>query len=231
MAEVQGPDCLTALQEGAKLVRAAGGEVFNLVTTITSPCDYKKGWLLTYSPHTVAAGADLLPDVVNTVFPIKLLERSGSRAEFYDEYQRVHTRAMKLPRNRSLWGTYFARLTAYGGKNNQLEAAIEKLTNWPRYTAALVFHLSCPLIDKPRTRGGPCWHYGELVWRKGDVIDFVAVYRNHDFFNKALGNFVALGQLLQFIAKESGKAPGKLICHSVHAYSESPTKLAKLAKI
>jgi thymidylate synthase len=139
---------------------------------------------------------------------------------------------MKLPRNRSRWGTYFHRLIAYGGKKNQLELTIEKLKHWPRYTTALVFHLSCPLVDQPRTRGGPCWHYGELIWHKGDVLDLVVVYRNHDFFNKALGNFIALGQLLAFIAKESGKTTGRLVCHSVHAYSANPmSKLTALAKI
>lgn len=64
------------------------------------------------------------------------------------------------------------------------------------------------------------------------MLDLVVVYRNHDFFNKALGNFIALGQLLRFIAVESGKTPGNLICHSVHAYSPRPIKdLATLAKI
>ena len=232
MAEVQGPDCLVAWQEGAKLLRASGGELFNLVTTVAAPCDYQEDWFLAHSPHTVAPRADHIVDVVNTIFPVRLQKRATSRADLYKAYHRVHKRAMKLPRNRSRWGTYFARLTDYGGKNNQLEIAITKLKKWPRYTTALVFHLSCPLVDKPRTRGGPCWHYGELIWRKGNVLDLVVVYRNHDFFNKALGNFIALGQLLRFIALESGMTAGNLICHSVHAYSPRPIKdLAALAKI
>ncbi len=63
-------------------------------------------------------------------------------------------------------------------------------------------------------------------------MDFVVVYRNHDFFNKALGNFIALGQLLKFIADASGKTAGRLICHSVHAYAGSRlSHLVTLAKI
>lgn len=203
-----------------------------MITTIDVPTSYQLGWLSTFSPHAVVAGSDRLLDVINTVFPVRLSKKSASRPVLYDSYDRLHKRAMKLPRNRSRWGTYFSRLTAYGGKTNQLETVIQKLKKWPRYTAALVFHLSCPLLDKPRTRGGPCWHYGELIWRKGDVLDLVVVYRNHDFFNKALGNFIALGQLLNFIASASGKKSGKLICHSVHAYSQQSIKhLVALAQI
>ena len=51
------------------------------------------------------------------------------------------------------------------------------------------------------------------------MLDFVAVYRNQDFFNKALGNFIGLGQLLKFICDESNKRAGTLTCHSVHAFS------------
>ena len=166
------------------------------------------------------------------MFPTKLILKYPSRPQFYSAYMRLHQRAMKWPRNRSRWGTYFERLVAFGGTENQLELLITKLNTWPRNTTGLVFHLSSPSVDRPRTRGGPCWHFGEIVWRKGDILDFVAVYRNHDYFNKALGNFIALGQLLRFIANESSKVPGKLICHSVHAYSErSLSALSNLAKM
>jgi len=224
MPEVRGADCLAAWQEGVRELHRSGGEVFNLLTTIDNPVLNDGGWATAYSPNLIDPAGDRLRDVINTVFPYRLYEKSPSRADFYQSYGRVHTRGTRLPRNRARWGTYFSRLIAYGGTTNQLEVAVQKLTDWPRYTAALVFHLSCPLLDKPRTRGGPCWQYGEIVWRAGDVLDLVAVYRNHDFFNKALGNFIALGQLLQFIAVESGKAPGQLVCHSVHAYSQRPLK-------
>ncbi len=137
-----------------------------------------------------------------------------------------------MVRNRSRWGTYFERLIAFDGNLNQLERAIGKLNTWDRNTTGLVFHLSSPSIDSPRTRGGPCLHYIELLWKTGDVLDLVAVYRNHDYFSKALGNFLALGQLLFFISTETDKQPGKLICHSVHAYTESSlTRLKLLAQV
>jgi thymidylate synthase len=206
--------------------------MYNLITTIEEPCHLDSRWIADHSPSSVSMGADRIRDVIDTVFPIQLRARHTSRAELYADYMRVHRRAMRLRRNRSKWGAYFERLIAYNGQKNQLDTAIEKLLTWPRSTTGLVFHLSCPIVDAPRTRGGPCWHYGELLWRQGNVLDLVAVYRNHDFFNKALGNFIALGQLLRFIAEESEKLPGRLICHSIHAYSEGSLRaLSQLAKI
>lgn len=233
MPEVHEADCLRAWQEGVRKVRASHGEVFNLITTIDAPYTLDELWLETYSPRSVVPGADKISEVVDTVFPFRLRQRFPLRADFYAAYVKRHERAMKFRRNRGRWGAYFERLVSYNGVKNQLELAISKLQTWPkRATTGLVFHLSCPLLDSPRTRGGPCWHFGEILWNPGDVLDLVVVYRNHDFFNKTLGNFIALGQLLQFIALESGKTPGKLICHSVHAYSEKPLHfLSQLAQV
>jgi hypothetical protein len=70
------------------------------------------------------------------------------------------------------------------------------------------------------------------LWQPSGRLDLVVVYRNHDYFNKALGNFIALGQLLDFICVESNKEPGQLICHSVHAYFGAPKgKMLQLAKL
>ena len=47
--------------------------------------------------------------------------------------------------------------------------------------------------------GAPCWQYGQLKEKNG-TLDLTAIYRNQDFFQKALGNYIALGQLLQFMS-------------------------------
>jgi thymidylate synthase len=106
-----------------------------------------------------------------------------------------------------------------GNGYNQLEEAIVKLSTWNhRAEAALVLHLSSPQLDRPQTRGGPCLQFIELLWRKDDRIDLVAVYRNHDYSQLALGNFIGLCDLLEFVARESGKHVGSVTIHSVHAF-------------
>ena len=217
---INGPDAVTAWLAGAQEVLRQR-EVFNLVTTIEHPCVVEPQWLTQYSPRARSLGREDIRDVVDTIFPLDLARRYPERQEFYSQYLRRHDRAMRMRRNASTWGTYFERLIRFPGSDaNQLEQVIDKLTTWQvRSTTALVFHLSTPAIDRPRTRGGPCWHFGEVIWNRDDTLDLVVVYRNHDFFNKALGNFLALGQLLRFICEASGKESGQLVSHSIHAYN------------
>jgi len=217
---VEGDNGLEAWQKGVRAVLAAGGQVSNLITTIHQPCIVDLAWLKNCSPHSFSNKGDNVKDVANTIFPDKLRQRAVDRNAFYEMYLARHDRAHRWQRGRHAWGTYFERLVRFPKSGvNQLERVIVKLRTWPiRNTTGLVFHLSSPAVDAPRTRGGPCWHYGELLWNADDSLDLVAVYRNHDFFNKVLGNFIGLGRLLEFICEQSGKSPGTLVCHSVHAY-------------
>lgn len=220
---VEGATALDAWRAGCSLLLASRGEISNLLTTIMQPCLVDCQWLVQHSPLRFKAGADDARDVANTLFPQRTYERLANRQDLYSRYLEVHDRARRYQRGRHAWGTYFERLIRFPPLGvNQLERAIEKLNTWPqRNTTGLVFHLSSPAIDSPRTRGGPCWQFAEILWNADDSLDFVVVYRNHDFFNKVLGNFVGLGRLLRFICSSTGKQPGKLICHSVHAYSDS----------
>jgi len=234
MFDISQETCLEAWRSGAQKLLQNNGKTFHLLTEISRPCAIDPQWLVDYSPHQVRSGANNIRDVVDTIFPITLRNRISVRHDMYRSYLVRHRRAMRWNGNRGRWGTYFERLIAFGDNAgpNQLEQAISKLSTWPqRNTTGLVFHLSSPVTDRPRTRGGPCWHFGEILWQANNIIDLAVVYRNHDFFNKALGNFIGLGQLLKFIAEESGKTPGKLICHSMHAFTDTKTDLQKLANI
>ncbi len=219
---VAGATALDAWLAGCAVLLASRGEISNLMTTILQPCTLDERWLAQYSPHRFKAGADDARDVANTLFPQRTFERAANRLELYSKYLKAHDRARKFQKGRHAWGTYFERLVRFPPVGvNQLERAIEKLNTWPqRNTTGLVFHLSSPAIDSPRTRGGPCWQFAEILWNADDSLDLVVVYRNHDFYNKVLGNFVGLGRLLHFICRSTGKQPGKLVCHSVHAYSD-----------
>lgn len=219
---VEGATSLEAWRAGCEALLNSRGEISNLMTTILQPCVVDEQWLVHHSPHLFKSGADDARDVANTLFPQRTYERSVNRSDLYSRYLKTHDRARKFPRGRHAWGTYFERLVRFPpGGVNQLERAIEKLNTWPqRNTTGLVFHLSSPAIDSPRTRGGPCWQFAEILWNADDSLDLVVVYRNHDFFNKVLGNFVGLGRLLHFICSSTGKQPGKLVSHSVHAYSD-----------
>jgi len=190
----------------------------NVVVVITDPLYFEDAWLSRFDPAVVKATGDDIRDVMNTIFPQKTLDNSENRQAFYERYKKAHRRGRKKG-----WGTYFLRLVQFGEQEeNQIENAIHALKEWKNNPhAAVTFHLSSPETDSIRPRGGPCWHYGEILCPDKGSAELVAVYRNHDYFNKALGNFLALARLLRYIGDQTGRVPAKLACHSARAYYDA----------
>jgi len=83
-----------------------------------------------------------------------------------------------------------------------------------------------------KTIGNPCLQFIEILCPDRDTVSLLAVYRNHDYYRKTLGNFIGLGQLLKFICDETGRNTGTLTCHSAHAYYDvSKAKISQLAEL
>ena len=191
----------------------------NVLVTIDDPIHFDPAWLERFNPSEVRKDkGDRIRNVVNTLFPQKTWDHSVGRPAFYKRYERAH----RMSRNKR-WGTYFGRLINFGeDEENQLENVITALNTWKNNPqAALTVHLSSPETDSLRPLGAPCWHYGEFLCPDKDTVELVVVYRNHDYFNKALGNFIGLSRLLRFVSEETGRNPGRLVCHSVRAYFDS----------
>lgn len=225
---------LDAWRQGARLL-ADSGEVFNLITTVANPTTTDHSWFRDYNPDRFKADIQSVSDVATTIFPYKYLARGYSRPELYGRYVSVHERAKKIHKERGRrWGTYFDRMIRFGSDDvNQLERVIHALQTWRNNTkAALVIHISSADTDRPRPIGGPCLQYLELLCPDKDSVSLLAVYRNHDYFEKVLGNFVGLGQLLKFICEETNRNPRPLVCHSAHAYFQSTkSNLKALARL
>jgi hypothetical protein len=225
MMLVHGNNVVHAWTTAVNSIIDSRGEIFNLIVNIENPSSIDGNWTRILDPRKIDHRIDGIRDTINTIFSFYLFMRSEDRHEFYKMYENLHERAKSMSRNRHRWGTYFERLTQVPDScvGGQLERAIRALTKWEvRAKAAITFHLSIPSMDGLRKRGGPCWQYAELLWRENDVIDMLCVYRNHDYVRKALGNFIALGYLLDFICRESGKRPGRIVCHSAHAFVDLP---------
>ena len=230
---VSGLDCVDAWLQACRLIKHQNNECWSLVVHIEDASLFDAPWLVTYNPKNVSNNNKDINDVINWVFARKLALKSPNREEFYASYMEIHDRAKRMGRLHNKWGTYFERLIRFEPKNtNQLEVVISKLNSWDRRKAAFVFHLSDPAIDSPRWMGGPCWQFGEVSWRDDDVLDLTAVYRNHDYFERALGNFISLAELLRYICQETGKTAGKIICHSVHAdFGSRPSQIKRLINL
>jgi hypothetical protein len=227
---VKGENAVDAWQQGCGHLSAEPSHMLrNVITEIEDPVVVEPQWYNRFDPKAVGA-PDRLSVVAKVLFPDLPRKPNETRQQFYDRCDKMLSRALRLNRLHSSWGgTYFQRLRSLDGSEDQIERAIRVLSEWEvRAETAIVAHTSSPTIDGLRKRGSPCLQYIEILWRDGGLLDLVAVYRNHDFLNKALGNFIGLGRLLNFIATETEKTPGRVICHSVRAYTTEIGKLRTL---
>lgn len=230
---ISAADELEAWRTGVRELVRSHGELFHLITEIINPGALRARGLRIYDGRNVTSGKDSVAGVATTICPYRFYQTSAGRQDFYDRGCAFLRRLRERRLMSSTWGeTYFERLVAFQGRENQLETAIEKMNRWTRSSrTGFVFHLSAPTLDAPRTRGGPCLQFIELLWHTNNAVDLAAVYRNHDFIDKALGNFVGLADLQRFICSETRKQPGKLVCHSMHAYVSNLGDARALARL
>lgn len=220
---------LDAWQQACLFLKLNHKSYFNLILEINDPTNFVdlETWINQRNPINFGSSENI-SDIINTIFPYRFYERNNfaNRNEFYEKYINLYLKGKRI-RSHQSWGTYFQRLINYSkhfevlAATNQLENGILALSGPKTPKNSIVFHLSSAALDASNTRlrGAPCWHFGELLCTsETNTVDLVAVYRNHDYFNKTLGNLIGLSKLLHFICIESGRNPGKLIIHSANAY-------------
>jgi thymidylate synthase len=205
------------------LINTAEHEAFNVLVEINNVIA-DEILMLNYDPRSLGKDFDSIRDVANTIFPLKSLTNSTGRANFYCRYLRAHSRS-----KHKRWGTYFQRFISFGAhKENQLENIIHALSSWPySYKAAFTMHTSSVDTDSLKPLGNPCLQYVQFNCPDKERLDLVAVYRNHDYCNKALGNFIGLTRLLNFVAHETNRTVGSIACFSIHAYFDTSVKNQK----
>jgi hypothetical protein len=218
---------IQAAWQSAATQLVASGPSGTLIVRIDEPLVDNELALQRFDPKRLAPRDMSVFDVANTIFPKRSPRWDLPVASFMAHYIAVYERAKHRS---SGWGFYFSRIAAFGrGRINQLERTIDGLSAWGRnHRAAFVMHISSADTDRPRPRGGPCLQY--LQFDAGDPrLSLTAVYRSHDYFSKALGNFLGLSRLLSYVAMKTAREPGTLTCVSTHAfYSGTRTRIEKL---
>ena len=157
--------------------------------------------------------------VVNTIFPSSLYRKFGAES-FIAEYHKVYDR---LTTKR--WGRYFERMTqrvdGHGETYNPLEKIIEKLQkqNGARtpYGAAYELPLYNPDLDRKRYRDAPCLSFLSFKRHRDRSLSLTAIYRNHSYITRCLGNLIGLGRVQEFVAMQADLTVGPLTCISTHA--------------
>ena len=157
--------------------------------------------------------------VAATIFPKRtyhILNRD--RQKLYKKYHRIH-KVVK-----GTWGSYFQQMIGWkdsGGKViNQIEEIINMMNDRDRtYKTSYMIQISNPIRHFGWPRGLPCL---QKVFVQLDgpsrKMSLLSVYRNHDFGEKAYGNYMGLGHLLEFLAYETGFEIGEVTCVSSHAF-------------
>lgn len=219
--------CLDAWKDSCTLILRT--DIFNLIVEISNPSLIDQSWFDNYSPDIYDSNSNSLKEVVNTIFPYKQFVRNLPRATIYKLYKRAHKSTARSRR----WGTYFLRMIEFGAsQTNQLDKIIVSLAGARGKMSGTNFiHItSVDISSNVALRGAPCMQYVQFILHQTGEIDLVAVYRNHDYFSRAFGNFIGLSYLLQFVCRESGKNIGKIVCHSIHAYNSSNSRNLQLLK-
>lgn len=194
---------------------------------------------------------DHIQMVAQTIFPHGLLYKYCPDPENLDQRQQFYNRYMKNKnyiRAENPQGTYFQRLiwwplwdTHERIRVNQIENIIRKINTGKASRVVHEIAIENPLVEgiggamlyNPDTDKNhsiymsfPCLSYisvkPESGAKTGGKIHMTAVYRNHYFINRAYGNYLGLGLLLNFISNATGRKPGELFCVSSLVKLEAP---------
>ena len=165
-------------------------------------------------------GAHPVITVANTIFP-SALDRGDGVDALRDRYLQVYKRRMCTPGE---WGRYFERMVNWedrkGGRIDQIAENIRMLKDARTgrfYENRYEIIISDPVRDMRKALNRQCLSMIELKPERNGSLHMIALYRNHYYVQKTLGNLLGLGRLLGFIARESGFDVGTLTVNSTSA--------------
>ena len=212
---------------GASETRCAYNVILDIENPIIlTPIDKR----IVHALDHLLVGHDRQPvaTVAGTIFPAAHYRQRGLKGVMEDFPQRIY------PKVKKNWGTYAGRMLSRtdhkGQEMNPLQVIIGKLKQQMRGTGPkrAIYEVSLidvfadlpiydPAFDARRTMNQPCLAHLSFKLREDRRLMLTALYRNHYYVERALGNLIGLSQLLFFVARESGLEPGGLVCHSTFA--------------
>jgi thymidylate synthase len=209
-------------------VQDAGGEAHNVIIDIADPVGEDAAdtaiiqavdrYLRGHNTYSIAT-------VANTIFPESILRRYGP-VDFYNAYhERVLPRMKRITRD---WGRYFERLTKWTKVRNGQISTINPLQDLITFMHAQiagqrtyrnVYEMTIydPTRDACKISNRQCLSFLSFKLMSDHQLLLTAVYRNHAYISRGLGNFIGLGRLQAFVAEQSGARVGSLTCVSTHA--------------
>jgi thymidylate synthase len=221
------PSNARAWLAAAAAVQAQGGEAHNVIIDIADPVAEDAtdtAIIQAVDAHLRGHNTYSVASVANTIFPEAILQRHGAE-DLYGAYHRILPRMKRITRD---WGRYFERLTKWTKVRNGEISTINPLQDLISFmqtqiagdrTYRNVYEMTIydPTRDAKKISNRQCLSFLSFKLNSGHQLLLTAVYRNHAYISRGLGNFIGLGRLQAFVAEQSGATLGSLTCISTHA--------------
>jgi hypothetical protein len=231
------PDCASAWREAVRAVDSQRGHsAYNVIIDVADPIANAtlEDARITAVEEFLSGCDKSVEAVANTIFPAGLYRRYGA-PDFFDVFR---DNVLKKVRRSERWsGYYFERMIEYpapsGEPLNQLWDIVQRLRD-EDVRARNKFELS--LFDPARDvdnspYGGQCLSFMSFKVIPGSdkTLTLTAMYRNHFYIEKLLGNLIGLGRLMEFVARQANLQVGALTLVSTHAEIDHPKRNRKMA--
>ncbi len=203
---------------------------YNLILNITKPFEITvtdKIILKLANDFLVSKGGKALDTVVDTIFPTAFYKKG------FDHMVENYPKFIDSVPKKSLGGwrsTYAYRMLStkeLDGKSFcPLGNIIKNIKKFPRQGKRHEMNLTSfdgdirifdPNSGDDKYMGGPCLSHISIKVFKSEYIHLTALYRNHYYIQRLLGNLIGLSRVQSCIARETGLKPGSLVSHSTAA--------------
>ena len=173
-------------------------------------------------------------EVANTIFPQSLWNPRACRRQLYRRYREIMKRVRRDRRN--WYGVYFQRLIAFGhdaaheDSVNQLEHIIQTWHRDNHRRTALQASIFDPFKDHThqRQRGFPCLQHVAFAKDGSEGLAVTGYYVTQYIFERAYGNYLGLGRLGNFMAKEMDLKLTQVTCVASPAQRDGNKKKSTL---
>lgn len=215
------PSCAKAWLAAAQQVSALPHrEAFNVIIDVAAPLVEAEADTAIISEVDQFLQANDKPptrSVANTIFPQSTYERHGAPG-FYEIYlEKIFPR--RAPGD---WGRYFERMTRLSNGDNPLRTLVDKMRDHVHQherTFKNIYELAIydPIRDAGRPMNRQCLSFLSFKLNDNRQLMLTALYRNHYYMQRLLGNLLGLANLMKFVAKEVQIEVGSLTVVSTHA--------------
>jgi hypothetical protein len=212
-------------------------EDYNLILHIMNPFEISADDKIIFGlvdDFLGSKGGKRLDTVADTIFPSSFYGRGLDY--MLDQYPKF---IEKLPKKcLGNWGsTYAYRLMQtkeLDGKNfSPLKKIIENIKKNPSHGKRHEINVTSfdgdiriydPNQGDDRFMGGPCLSHISIKILNSETVNLTALYRNHFYIERLLGNLIGLSRLQCCVAQETNLKPGHLVIHSTAATLDRKSK-------